>query len=100
MATLLSSPLTTRATIPAALEVYSRIRLPVAYHVFERSRQSGMYCDFYDPENPSLESGAWDLEQLAEDLRKNREWHLDVPHPKEEMANALALLGLECAKLA
>lgn len=96
---LLSSPLTTRDTIPKALEIYSRIRLPVAYLVFERSRQSGRYCGFYDPENPGLESGAWDLEKLAEDLRENREWHLGVPHPKEAMAKALALLGQECAKL-
>lgn len=95
MSALLSSTLTTRATISKALKVYSDVRLPFAAKVFDSSRKNGMHYAFYDPENPSLDSSEWDLEKLAEDMQKNCDWLTDAQHPKDMMEDALTLLERE-----
>ncbi|EIM88732.1 salicylate hydroxylase [Stereum hirsutum FP-91666 SS1] len=95
LSTLLAHPFITRANIPIALEIYSRIRLPFAYMVFERSRRMGGYFSFYDPENPDMESRAWNLEELGKDMQKCADWQLESALPKAEKDRAVNMLESE-----
>lgn len=92
LSALLSSTLTTRATISKTLKVYSDVRLPFAAKVFDSSRKSGMHYGFYDAKNPSLDSSEWNLQKLAEDMQKNCDWLTDAQHPKDMMESALRSL--------
>ena len=92
---MLSSPLTTSTTLPKALEIYSRIRLPIAYQMLDRSRKNGWICAFYDPKNPLSDSSDWNLEEMAQKLLKNNEWQVELPHPEEERVMAVRMLEEE-----
>lgn len=63
--------------------------------VFERSRRMGRYFSFYDPENPEMESRAWNLEELGKDMQKCADWQLESALPKAEKERAVNMLEKE-----
>ena len=81
LAHLLGHPLTTRATLHRALQAYEHVRLPMAHHVMEGSRRSGImyelqseFRDKYDVLGPAIER-QWD-------------W-VGGPNPDEEVQRAV-----------
>ncbi|KAH9921675.1 FAD/NAD-P-binding domain-containing protein [Epithele typhae] len=61
LATILSQPGVSRATLPEALEIYDALRRPVSQGVHRRSRQTGHIV--------SLESAGWENVSAAESAR-------------------------------
>ncbi|KAH8111733.1 FAD/NAD-binding domain-containing protein [Phellopilus nigrolimitatus] len=57
LASILAHPLTTLASLPAALKVYEAIRLPHANDVQRRSRENGKLYEFADPRFADLDLG-------------------------------------------
>ncbi|KAH8111716.1 FAD/NAD-binding domain-containing protein [Phellopilus nigrolimitatus] len=57
LASILAHPLTTLASIPAALKVYETVRLPHANDVQRRSRENGKLYEFADPRFADLNLG-------------------------------------------
>ena len=66
LAQLLGSPLSTRDTVHQSLLAYQAVRLPLANHVLEGSKESGLmyefnsvYADDYTQLGPAIQS-QWD----------------------------------------
>ena len=83
LASLLSDPATTPATLSIALEAYQHIRLPQAHHVQTGSRESGAMYEFdsvfgddYETLGPAIErQWDWLWEGSAdEDVKRGLEW--------------------------
>ncbi|KZT25299.1 salicylate hydroxylase [Neolentinus lepideus HHB14362 ss-1] len=74
LGTLLGHPHTTRATLPAALAAYDRVRRPFAEGVQRRSRENGLLFTFarHDIDRARVDAGV--LRDLGERVRANWAW--------------------------
>ncbi|THH16400.1 hypothetical protein EW146_g4239 [Bondarzewia mesenterica] len=91
LSALLSHPRTTLQNVARVLQIYSRIRQPLASQVAERSRRNGMYFALHDP-NESITVAR--LPELGERIRRNFEWAWNTD-PNVDLRRALDTLELE-----
>ena len=78
LASLLINPLTTRETLPKALEAYDSIRRPLAQSVLENSRATGFVFEFktedYDGRTIETEDDLTELKHSAKRLWPLWKW--------------------------
>jgi salicylate hydroxylase len=91
LATLLGHELTTLATLPHALEVYQKIRMPFAYDVGARSHQNARWFSLMDfKPNPSR-SKQENLQELGRLVQSRWEWAW-VSNPDADCNDAIRRL--------
>ncbi len=98
LAALLTHPSMTRESIPRALKIYEKVRLPHANEIQRRSRENGRLYEFVPSEqHPHLSAGAnnADVDQLVKDIvdvaveNWKWAWTTDVETEKEEAIRML-----------
>ncbi|KAI0317079.1 salicylate hydroxylase [Amylostereum chailletii] len=82
LAALLSHRLTSKTTIPHALDIYSQIRRPLALEASEHARKSGMLLSMY---------GAPNVDEISQGLQDNFDWYAQID-PAEDLKKAVDLL--------
>ncbi|KAF8586521.1 FAD/NAD-binding domain-containing protein [Ramaria rubella] len=82
LAGILGSPNTTKQALTTALRAYEHIRLPMASHVLQGSRDSGRMYEFNGPQGT-------EYEVLGPAIQKQWDW-VNVSTPEEDVARALA----------
>ncbi|KAF8468094.1 salicylate hydroxylase [Russula ochroleuca] len=76
LAALLSNELATETTVPQVLEIYSRVRQPLATEVARRSRLNGDYVQLRslaEPDHNDISSSAR-LQRIVKQIQDNFEW--------------------------
>ena len=85
MAEILGHPNTTVPMLPRALSAYEAVRLPMANHVLQGSRESG---DMYEFNGPLAD----DLPQLGPQIGRQWDWLWETtPHGEREKALQLLI---------
>jgi salicylate hydroxylase len=99
LAALLSNELATKTTVPQVLEIYSRIRQPLATEVVRRARLNGEHFSLRtltEPEHYDLSSTAR-LQGIVEQIQDNFEWVSETA-ASVDLQRAMSLLQAELGK--
>jgi len=94
LASLLSHDLTTLGTAPRVLDIYSRVRQPLATEVARRSRLNGEYASLRGLVGPGVSSAR--LLGIMKQIQDNYEW-VSETDASEDLQRALGLLQAELA---
>ena len=98
LAALLSNELATKTTVPQVLEIYSRVRQPLATDVARRSRLNGEYFSLRPlagPDHPDHSSTA-QLQGIAKQIQDNMEWAFET-EASVDLQRAISMLRAELA---
>jgi hypothetical protein len=93
LASLLSNELATKTTVPHVLEIYSRIRQPLAVEVARRSRLNGEHFSLRSLIGPDLSSSVG-LQGIAKQIQDNTEW-VSETDASVDLQRAMGLLRAE-----
>lgn len=91
LSALLSHPRTTLRNVAQVLQVYSRVRLPLASQVAERSRRNGRHFSLHEPGSEITAAG---LPELGQRIYQNFEWAWNTD-PGVDMRRAMEMLEAE-----
>lgn len=94
LASLLSHDLTTLRTAARVLDIYSRVRQPLATEVARRSRLNGEYASLRGLVGPDVSSAR--LLGIMKQIQDNFEW-VSETDAGEDLQRALGLLQAELA---
>ena len=98
LASLLSNELATKTTVPQVLEIYSRVRQPLATEAARRSRLNGepfSLRSLAGPDHHEFSSTAR-LEGIAKQIQDNFEW-VSETEASVDLQRAMSLLRAEIA---
>jgi hypothetical protein len=98
LASMLSHELTTKTTVAHVLEIYSRVRQPLATEVARRSRLNGEHFSLRTlagPDHHHLSSSAR-LQGIAKQIQENFEW-VSETDASVDLQRAMSLLQAELA---
>jgi salicylate hydroxylase len=98
LASLLSNELATKTTVPQVLEIYSRVRQPLATEAARRSRLNGEHFSLRSPAGPDHHelSSTARLEGIAKQIQDNFEW-VSETEASVDLQRAMTLLRAETA---
>ena len=91
LSALLSHPHTTLRNVAQVLQVYSRVRLPLASQVAEHSRRNGRHFSLHEPGSEITAAG---LPELGQRIYQNFEWAWNTD-PGVDMRRAMEMLEAE-----
>ena len=91
LSALLSHPRTTLRNVAQVLQIYSRVRLPLASQVAERSRRNGTHFSLHEPGSEITAAG---LPELGQRIYQNFEWAWNTD-PGVDMRRAMEMLEAE-----
>jgi hypothetical protein len=97
LASLLSNELATKTTVAHVLEIYSRVRQPLATEVARRSRLNGEHFSLRTLAGPDHQlSSSTRIQGIAKQIQDNFEW-VSETDASVDLQRAMSLLRAELA---